>query len=152
MKEGRRAAAGYVCGPIPNPLPRRGGAAVVFLEKHLRRLGSESIAAAMQRVSKTFVMSCKTGKAPFSISSMLQELEFNMIPQDGGGPPGPSRGNLHKRASLDMVRMEKLGAHSFWSDRMGVVGLLVADAGSGTFSRLAAACWPSRQSLERERV
>ena len=26
------------------------------------------------------------------------------------------QGNLHKRASLDMVRMEKLGAHSFWSD------------------------------------
>ena len=58
MKEGgRRAAAGYVCGPIPNPLPRRGGAAVVFLEKHLRRLDSESIAAsAIQRVSKTFVL------------------------------------------------------------------------------------------------
>ena len=48
------------------------------------------------------------------------------------------QGHLHKRASLDLVRMEKLGAHSFWSDRMGVVGLLVADAGSGTFSRLAA--------------
>ena len=56
----------------------------------MRRLDSESIAAAMQRVSilsKTFVMSCKTGKAPFSISSMLQELEFNMMLQDGGGLP-----------------------------------------------------------------